>query len=113
MPRKARLRIRLAVIFAAIHFFAVGSAVLGTAGGRGGGEGLAFVFLGWDLPLLALCQHLAVCSEPLYNDYSLGISRFSVYFLLAGTLMYALCGFIIGAAIDGVRALVAQRRGQH
>lgn len=106
---RARLRIRLAVIFAAIHFFLVGAAVVGSGGS---GEALAFVLLGWDLPLVALCQHLAACGEPLYNNYGFGISRFTVYFLLAGTAMYALAGFVVGAAIDGLRALIARRRGR-
>lgn len=107
MGLNTRFRLRLAVIFAAIHFFVVGMAVVMSGGG---GEALAFVFVGWDAPLLGLCQHIAACAEPLYNNYGFGITRFTVYLLLAGTVMYAIAGFVVGAAIDGMLALIARRR---
>lgn len=106
--RKARLHTRMAimlpVIFAGIHFLVVGAGLLEGAQNGGGAVGLLI----WDLPLLALWAHSGL-------GRSLGPFSFtplgSLIYLLAGTLTYALIGFVVGAVIDGVRALIASRQG--
>lgn len=100
---RARLRIRLAVIFAAIHFIVVGGGIL--MGAQNGDGALGLVF--WDLPLLELCAH-----SPLGRYVCSFSPRGWAIYVLAGTLIYALIGFVIGAAIDGLRALIVHRWGR-
>lgn len=96
---KLRLRILLPVIFAAFHFIAVGEMLL--TGGENGDGALGLVMLDW--PLLALCMHSP--SDSALARYFCSLAPHAwVHYLLAGTLMYALAGFVIGATIDGVRA---------
>jgi hypothetical protein len=102
---KKRLSLWLAVIFAAFHFVAIGGTILESGGG---GEGLAFALVGYDWVLLWLCAHSVLgrylCSYTTPRGW--------VIYLLAGTLIYAIAGFAIGAVIDSVRALIRRRRGQ-
>ena len=102
---KKRLSLWLPVIFAAFHLVVVGAAFL-EAGGDDGGEGLAFAIFFADLPLFVLAKavHIPGSINP-------GPHNAKLFILLAGTLMYALVGFLIGAAIDWIRAFLARRQG--
>ena len=97
---KTRVRILLPLILGGIYFLMMGATILQTGGN---GEGFAFSVLYFDLPLLVLCQHSAVCGTKYYGLLA--------FILLAGTLMYAIAGFVIGAVIDWIRALIARRWG--
>lgn len=101
---KKRLSLWLPVIFAAFHLIVVGGAILEAGGGDD--EGLAFAIYFADMPLFVLANHVhihgSIDSTP--HDAEL-------VFLWAGTLMYALVGFLIGAAIDWIRAFIARRQG--
>jgi hypothetical protein len=101
---KKRLSLWLAVIFAAFHFVVVAGAILESGGG---GEGLTFALIGYDWVLLWLCAH-SVLGRYLCSFTPRGW----VIYLLAGTLIYAIAGFAIGSAIDGLRTLIARRRGR-
>lgn len=91
----------LAVIFGAIHLVVVGGGILEGAFDGDGALGLVLA----DWPLLALCWYSALgrhlCSF---------IPRGWVIYVLAGTLIYTLVGFVIGAVIDRIRTLIAQRQ---
>jgi hypothetical protein len=101
---KARLRIRLAVIFAALHLIVVGTAILESDGDDE--EGLAYVLALCDFPLYAMCDFTAICGHKYYGPVVSGL-----FFLVAGTLMYAVVGFLVGAVIDWVRTLIARHSG--
>lgn len=96
---RRHLALWLPAIFGAFHFIALGLSIL-DADWRGG-EGLGYAMVLSDGPLLALCQH-----HGLVDNFLCG-SPLSV--LLTGTLMYAVVGFVIGAVIDWIRALIARR----
>lgn len=102
---KKRLSLWLAVIFAAFHFIAIGGTILGSGGG---GEGLTFGLIAYDWVLLWLCGHSVivryVCSSTTPRGWTI--------YLLAGTLLYAVAGFAVGAVIDSLRSLIARRRGE-
>jgi hypothetical protein len=90
---KLRLRILLPVVFAAFHFIAVGDMLL--TGGENGDGALGLLILDW--PLILPCMHThAAFARPFC---SIAPGGWTLY-LLAGTLIYALIGFAIGAAID-------------
>lgn len=98
-----RLALRLAAIFGAFHFIILGLSII-DADWRGG-EGLGYGLALSDGPLLALCQHYrAVGTLLCYGTYRGNY----VDLLVTGTLMYAMVGFIMGAAIDWIRALIAR-----
>lgn len=102
-----RLAILLPLIFASFHFIAVGLTIL--TGGENGDGALGLV-LG-DLPLFALCAYSGLgrylCpisgAPPTPLDWTI--------FLLAGTVTYAIIGFVIGVVIDRIRVLIARRWG--
>lgn len=97
-----RLALRLAATFGAFHFIFLGLSILEVD--WRGGEGLGYAMALLDGPLLAVCQH-----HRAVDDFLCGSPR-SV--LLAGTVIYALVGFFIGAVIDWIRALIARRSGE-
>ncbi len=93
----------LAVILAAIHFIVIGGGIL--AGDFEGDGALGFVI--WDWPLFALCAH-SVLGRYLCSFTPHGL----VVYVAAGTLLYAFVGFVIGALIDRIRAVIAPHRGR-
>jgi hypothetical protein len=100
---KLHLRILLPVAFAAFHFIAVGDMLL--TGGENGDGALGLVIL--DGPLFVLCVH----APSALGRYFCSLTYPGcVIYLLAGTLMYALAGFVIGAVIDRARALLMRHR---
>lgn len=92
------LALWLTVILAVIHFIAIGGGIL--AGDFEGDGALGFIM--WDWLLLALCAH-SVLGRYLCSNTPHGL----VVYVVAGTLIYALVGFVIGSLIDGIRALIA------
>jgi hypothetical protein len=101
---KKHLSLWLAAILGASHLFFLGLSIVDQ--NWRGGEDYAVVYL--DLPLFALCQRTSVCG---YRNFG---PLFSNLFLLtAGTLMYALIGFVIGTVIAWIRGFIARRRGEN
>lgn len=105
MAMKKRLSLWLPVIFAAFHLIVVGGVLLDVARGAEG-EGPAFAVFFYDLPLFVLAKHVHIDGSINFGPHSA-----ELFFLSAGTLMYALVGFLIGAAIDWIRAFIARRQG--
>jgi len=91
-----RLQILLPVIFGVIHFLGLMS-MINTGVSGDGARGLVL----WEWPVFLLCW----------------LARFRcswspsgwVTFEVAGTLMWALFGLIIGTAIDRIRVFIARR----
>lgn len=100
---RSPLPVVLAVIFAAFHLIVVGGMILESPQG---GEGFAYAFIAYEWPLLLLCLHVPVFGQ--YLCHGVSGNHYSVV-LVTGTVVYALIGFGIGAAIIRIRALLASR----
>jgi tetrahydromethanopterin S-methyltransferase subunit B len=99
-PRlRVRLQILLPVIFGAIHLVGLTSMILN---GVNGDQALGLLI--WEWPVFLLCMH------PLFVQFQCSWTPGGwVTFAVAGTLIYALFGLIIGTAIDRIRVFIARR----